>query len=270
MDNVIALGARPRALQYHMLDAGGLRIRAAYRPGPPDRSALLFCNGIGARIEFAQPLFDALPGRTLIAFDAPGTGASPRPLFPINFYYISYICSLILDYFEEETVDLLGLSWGGGVAQEFARRYAWRCRRLVLAATSPGSLMVPGDPSALGAVLETGIYYRSGPSVSPARAGAAPMREPDRSVYGGIGPDGLGFLYQLAAGAMWTSLPWLWTLRQPTLILHGREDRVVPVVNAHLLGALIPDARVHLLPGGHLSLITHARAAAEPVDAFLK
>jgi len=113
MDNVIALGARPRALQYHMLDAGGLRIRAAYRPGPPDRSALLFCNGIGARIEWARPLFDALPGRTLIAFDAPGAGASPRPHF-----------SMFLLYF----IDLFSYSRlfrgrdGGSVGAVLARR----------------------------------------------------------------------------------------------------------------------------------------------------
>ena len=55
----------------------------------------------------------------------------------------------MLDQLGHEQVDVLGVSWGGALAQQFAFQQARRCRRLVLAATSPGSLMVPGKLTVL-------------------------------------------------------------------------------------------------------------------------
>ena len=48
-------------------------------------------------------------------------------------------------------------------------------------------------------------------------------------------------LYQLLAMVGWTSLPWLWTFSQPTLMLMGRDDPLVPVVNGRLLAHHIPN-----------------------------
>jgi pimeloyl-ACP methyl ester carboxylesterase len=45
--------------------------------------------------------------------------------------------------------DAFGISWGGGLAQLLALQYPRRCRRLVLAATSTGSLMIPASPLVL-------------------------------------------------------------------------------------------------------------------------
>ena len=61
------------------------------------------------------------------------------------------------------------------------------------------------------------------------------------------GARGLGYLYQLLAMAGWSSLPWLRTLRQPTLVLMGRDDPLVPVANGRILARLIPQrpARDH-------------------------
>ncbi|GEL19752.1 alpha/beta fold hydrolase [Pseudonocardia asaccharolytica] len=50
-------------------------------------------------------------------------------------------------------VDVLGVSWGGGLAQQFAFQNPRRCRRLVLVATSTGALMIPGRPEALPHLL---------------------------------------------------------------------------------------------------------------------
>ena len=49
----------------------------------------------------------------------------------------------LLDQLGYEQVDVLGVSWGGALAQQFAFQQGKRCRRLVLAATSPGHLMAP-------------------------------------------------------------------------------------------------------------------------------
>ena len=65
-----------------------------------------------------------------------------------------------------------------------------------------------------------------------------------------------GYYMQLAATFGWTSLPWLFTLRQPTLVMAGADDPLVPTINARIMQWLIPDARLAILDCGHLFLIT--------------
>ena len=80
-----------------------------------------------------------------------------------------------------------------------------------------------------------------------------------------------GYLAQLYAIAGWTSLPWLGRLRQPTLVLAGDDDPIVPSVNGRMLARLIPDARLHVVPGGgHLFLLERPREMAALVTEFLK
>ncbi len=83
-----------------------------------------------------------------------------------------------------------------------------------------------------------------------------------------VGPS-RGYVYQLAAGAGWTSVPFLPWLRQPTLILAGNDDPLIPLVNARLMRRLIRDSRLHVYQGGHLGLITEAAGLAPMVDGFL-
>jgi pimeloyl-ACP methyl ester carboxylesterase len=78
-----------------------------------------------------------------------------------------------------------------------------------------------------------------------------------------------GYLYQLAAGLGWTSVPFLPVLRQPTLIVSGDDDPIIPLANAHLMHRLIPHSRLHVFHGGHLGLVTEAPQLAPVVDCFL-
>lgn len=275
MDNVVELRAGSRNFEYHHLRVGAQRVRAAIRPAqhgvaPP----LLFCNGIGANIELAAPFFDCLNGVGVVAFDAPGTGGSPRPAHPLSIVDLAWLCAALLDAFEIGQADVLGFSWGGAMAQEFARLHPQRCRRLVLASTSPGATMVPGRLAALQAVLDPHRFLRpdrlselAGVLYGPDAEGG--HRLAARHVEALIPPDPIGYAWQLWAGCTWTSLPWLWTLQQPTLILHGADDEVVPPANAWLLGTCIRRARVRILPGGHLCLFTRAQDAARTVRDFL-
>ena len=112
----------------------------AARAGPP----LLIFNGIGASIELVEPFLDALDGREAIIFDVPGVGGSPAPRLPYRPGTLARLSARLLDQLGHARVDALGVSWGGALAQQFAFQEAKRCRRLVLAATSPGHLMVPG------------------------------------------------------------------------------------------------------------------------------
>ena len=66
-------------------------------------------------------------------------------------------------------------------------------------------------------------------------------------------PPLLGYAYQLTAGALWSSLTWLSSVHAPTLVLSGEEDRLVPAANAIQLARLLPQSRLHVIPGeGHL------------------
>jgi pimeloyl-ACP methyl ester carboxylesterase len=78
-----------------------------------------------------------------------------------------------------------------------------------------------------------------------------------------------GYYLQLIAGAGWSSLPWLRFLKQPTLVMVGTDDPIVPVANGHILQKLIPDAQLVTIEDGHLFLVTSAAESAEIISRFL-
>jgi pimeloyl-ACP methyl ester carboxylesterase len=83
-------------------------------------------------------------------------------------------------------------------------------------------------------------------------------------------PDPLGYAFQLSALAGWTSVPWLSRLEQPTLVVAGDKDPSVPLLNARLLVARLPTARLHVVRGGgHLFLLDQPEDAAPQMTAFL-
>jgi pimeloyl-ACP methyl ester carboxylesterase len=84
-------------------------------------------------------------------------------------------------------------------------------------------------------------------------------------------PSVLGYAFQLYAGMGFSSLPWLHRLRQPTLVVAGDDDPVIPLVNARLLARRIPDARLFVVHGGgHLFLLDEPEQAIPPIRAFLE
>src|SRR5215218_824981 len=83
-------------------------------------------------------------------------------------------------------------------------------------------------------------------------------------------PDPIGYAYQLYAAAGWSSLPWLHRVRHPSLIVAGEKDPSVPLANARLLAARLPDARLHVVDGGgHLFLHDEPQNVVGPIGAFL-
>jgi pimeloyl-ACP methyl ester carboxylesterase len=83
------------------------------------------------------------------------------------------------------------------------------------------------------------------------------------------GGDARGYRYQLLAMLGWTSLPWLWRIRQPTLVLASNDDPLVPLISACLHTWLLRDARLHVFDDEHLFLLTRARETAAAVSGFL-
>jgi poly(3-hydroxyalkanoate) depolymerase len=256
----------------------GLKGFGGYAGGSPaaGRVPLLLINGIGASLELLEPFVHHLdPAADVIRFDPPGVGGSAPPSGPYRFTGLCALIARMLTELGYHQVDVLGISWGGGVAQHFAAFQRSRCRRLVLAATATGALMVPGRPSALIHMVTPRRYldgrylhryasdlYGGSARDDPERIAAA-MHDGNR-----VGPS-RGYLYQLTAGAGWTSLPFLPLLRQPTLIIAGDDDPIIPLANARLMKLLIPKSRLHVYRGGHLGLVTEAAELAPVVDGFL-
>ena len=78
-----------------------------------------------------------------------------------------------------------------------------------------------------------------------------------------------GYMFQLMAMVGWTSAHWLWSLKQPTLIMSGTDDPLIPVANANFLATMIPDSRLELLDNGHLFMVTRPDESARMVETFL-
>ena len=181
-----------------------------------------------------------------------------------------------LDLLDYGPVDLLGVSWGGGLAQQFALTRESRCRKLVLVSTATGSLMVPASPRVLR-LMSTPRRYRD-PEFARRIAGriygGAIRDDPERAVQVlGLQEhrDGstAGYWMQMLAMAGWTSLPWLPRIKQPTLILAGDDDPIVPLVNARIMATLIPRARLHVYHDGHLALVTDPASLVPMIVDFL-
>jgi pimeloyl-ACP methyl ester carboxylesterase len=84
-------------------------------------------------------------------------------------------------------------------------------------------------------------------------------------------PDLLGYAYQLYAATGWTSLPWLHRLSQPTLVIAGDDDRVIPAANSKTLADRIPGARLEVIPdAGHLFFIERPVETVAVLEDFLR
>jgi poly(3-hydroxyalkanoate) depolymerase len=259
-----------------ILTIGGRAMRVAVREGAPGQPPLLLCNGIGASLELLQPFVDALdPRRGVIRFDMPGIGGSPAPVIPYHLGTSARLLAGLLDRLGYQQADVLGISWGGGLAQQFALSRPDRVRRLVLVATGPGALMVPGHPRALLRMLTPRRHRDPGYAARVAGElyGGSVRKDPALArdllhATTRLGP-ARGYYYQLISCIGWTSLPRLPRLRPPTLILAGDDDPIIPLVNARIMHRLIPGSQLHIYQGGHLELAADAERLASAVEAFL-
>ena len=235
---------------------------------------LLVFNGIGASAESVAPFMAAFERTRVLTFDVPGVGQSPAPRLPYRMREIARLAAGVLDAHGIEQADVFGVSWGGAAAQEFAIRYAARCRTLTLAATNAGLVMVPGNLAVLLRLLSPRRY------LDPAY-----LMRIGGKLYGGVlrterellrshshalrGPSQRGYFYQLLATVGWTSWHRLHRVAAPALILMGRDDPIVPPVNGRILAAGLRRATVETIDCGHLFVLTRPREIAQRVERFL-
>ena len=251
------------ALRYHVQGSG---------------QPLLLVSGLGASLDIWEPLYGVLPGFETIAFDVPGVGESPFPRWPLTISRLARLTAGVVAALGHDRIDVLGVSWGGGLAQAVAHATPDRVRRLVLAATSFGLGALPGRPSALLRLANPFRYHVDGKleHFAPTIYGGGIEDHPDlleqfAAALRRTPPSARGFAWQIVAASTWSSLPWLHRLPQPTLILAGDKDPIVPVINARVMAHLIPNARLRVVHGGgHLFLLTHAAELVPEIASFLQ
>ena len=267
--------ADPHAPHIEMMRVGGRMLRVAvfyarHRQAAAPRRPILFFNGIGANIEIMAPLAQWLPDQDIITFDMPGVGGSPDPKFPYRPWTMALRAARLLDKLGYRgTVDVMGVSWGGGLAQQFAFQHPDRTGKLVLCATAAGVLMAPGDPRVLVKMADPRRYVD--PSYMQANFHA--LYGDEHAADGHVSrlrpPSQKGYLFQLGAMLGWTSAFYLPFLKARTLVLMGEQDRIVPMINGKLLARLIPHATLKTVPGGHLFLVSRPAETFPIIEDFL-
>tara|TARA_R110002094_G_scaffold16123_4_gene27580 strand:- start:452 stop:1300 length:849 start_codon:yes stop_codon:yes gene_type:complete len=264
----------PEGITVQTIDVRGQKLRVAIKEGKPGRIPILMFNGIGANLELGFPFLTAMKDTPAILFDVPGVGGSPMPSLPYRPASLARMAKNLLKILGHDQVDVSGVSWGGGLAQQFAYQYPRICRRLVLVATSSGWTMVPGKPNVLSKMASIKRYTDKGYMRSiAAEIYGGDFRTDDTLIdshAAGMKPSSnAGYMLQLLAMTGWSSVPFLWRLRQPTLIMTGTDDPLIPVANAKLLHRLIPNSRLELFDNGHLFVVTQPQETAEMVEMFL-
>ena len=133
---------------------------------------------------------------------------------------------------------------------------------------------MPGNLGALWHFIHPRSYHPERlEQVAGAMFGGRLRTEPEivRSMHIRRPEDTLAALYRMAGLFGWTSLPWMWTIGQPTLVLAGDDDPVTPLVNHRVIATLIPGARLHTVAGGgHLMLLDSAAQVAPVITRFLR
>jgi poly(3-hydroxyalkanoate) depolymerase len=264
-------GRSVASVRDEQLHVKGLRIHAQIRgEGEP----LLLYSGIWGEMGLWEQLLPHLDGFRTIAFDPPGIGQSQRPAVPLTMWALAHLGTAVLDELGIQSAHVLGASFGGAVAQQMAFSYPSRVRRLVLVSTSFGGFAKPGSPKAFWHFIQPRSYHPERlERVAGDMFGGRMRTEPElvRSMHIRRPTDPLAALYRMAPLFGWTSLPWMWAIRQPTLVIAGDDDPVTPLVNHRVIATLIPRATLHTVRGGgHLVLLDSAHQVGPLITSFLQ
>ena len=251
------------------IEANGLRLYAERRG---TGELLLYISGTGADLRNKPNQFDSPIGHhfDLVSFDQRGLGQSENP--PGEYTMADYAndASAVLDMISENSkVRVVGVSFGGMVAQELAIRYPDKIRSLVLACTSSGGEGQPSYPLHELEALETSARVRRNLQISDTRRTDTWIAENPESwdklkqlslASRRADRDEQGALKQLAARAHHDTYDRLGELTMPVLLVGGLYDGIAPSENMRALCDVIPDAQLRLYEGGHLFFLQDKRA----------
>jgi pimeloyl-ACP methyl ester carboxylesterase len=252
--------------------------------GPP----LVLITGYAATLYVWDPglLTRLAEHRRVIVFDNRGVLTTTRGRGRLTIERMADDTAGLIRALGYRRADVLGWSMGGNIAQELALRHPGRVRRLVLAATDPGSSRaiqptsrlarrVLNDPNPTIQELLRAIF----PPTKQAAANAYVQRLP---LWPGVQPSDFNASPEItreqtvAGGRLWLCrtcgaygrLP---SLRAPTLVADGRRDILEPPGNSRIIARRIPRARLALYgAAGHAFLFQRRADFATRVNSFLE
>lgn len=242
---------------------------------------LLFINGTGGDLRRRPGVMDGPLARRfdMVAYDQRGLGQTDKPDGPYSMADYADDAAALLDELDWATANVVGVSFGGMVAQNLAVRHPDRIGKLVLCCTSPGGEGGSSYPLHTLTGMEPEARARHMIGISDRRRDAAwQAANPDQvEMIVKMSEDPwadeprrqLGAALQLQARAghdVWDALP---NLAMPTLICAGRHDDLAPPSSQEALAGRIPGAELRWYEGGHLFLLEDRQAFAD-IIAFLE
>ncbi|MCU1353801.1 MAG: alpha/beta hydrolase fold [Acidimicrobiales bacterium] len=257
-----------------LVDLGSVRLCYELAGTGP---ALLILGGTGSDLRNEpNPLsWPVARGRTVLAHDHRGLGQSvdlePEPPTMADF---AADAVALVDHVGWERFSVLGVSFGGMVAQEVALLVGDRLDRLVLACTSSGGAggasyplhelsELPADErlavlAGINDVRLAGSPSERASGASPAAQGAtgAPEAEPE------------GLRRQLEARRHHDTHGRLPKIEVPVLVTAGRYDGIAPVANSEAIVEQLPHGRLEVFEGGH-TFLAEDLSSWSVIDEFL-
>jgi 3-oxoadipate enol-lactonase len=240
---------------------------------------LLFLNGSGSTLETSALLLAPFERRFhVVAHDQRGLGRTDIPTGPYTMADYAADAIGLLDAVGWDRCRVVGVSFGGMVAQELAVTAPDRVVRLALCCTSPGGAggasyplhELAGLPAAQRAEMGTRLldtrFDADWLATHPADRGLAEMMAARRGDSTKTSEQLRGEGEQLQARARHDVTERLHLVSCPTLVACGRYDGIAPVANSETIASRVTNAELRLYEGGHAFFAQDARALPEILD----
>lgn len=242
-----------------------------------DGPALLFFNGSGATLANAALLLDPFAEHfDVLAHDQRGLGRTSIPPGPYEMSDYAADAAGLLDVVGWDACRVVGISFGGMVAQEFAVTFPERVERLALICTSPGGThasfplheLEEKSSEELGALGATLLDTRFTPEHLAEHEGDRMLAEfvTQRQANPASGEVRRGALAQLDARSRHDCIDRLPRITCPTFVGSGRYDGIAPVDNGEAIAAGVPGAELHVYEGGHLFFVQDPTAMPDILE----
>ena len=242
--------------------------------GPP----LLFCNGSGATLATAALIIDPFRQRfDVVAHDQRGLGRTGIPDPPYTMAEYAADAMAVVDAVGWDTCRVVGISFGGMVAQELAVTWPERVERLALLCTSPGGAAGASYPLHELADLpaserlqraEQLLDTRFTPEYlaeHPADQGLVEMLARNATAEKTADQE-RGEAGQLEARSHHDVTDRLARITCPTLVASGAYDGIAPLANGQAIADRIPNSELRVYQGGHLFVAQDPTAYPEILD----
>lgn len=227
---------------------------------------LLYCNGSGASLREVRPLLNILSQHfDLLSFDYRGMGLSSPVSEPYTMADVAGDVAQVLDDAGWDRTAMVGLSFGGMVAQEFAVTYPDRVERLALLCTSPGGAFSSFPLETLADLPAEERYARSLQLAD--RRGTSEWLVPEAPAQE-TAEQATARLLQMQARTGHNVLDRLKNITCPTFVASGRYDDIAPVVNGQAIADRVLGATMHIYNGGHMFMAQDPTAWPQ-IIAFL-